>query len=140
VLTKADVPLCSEQVKIAFRDRWGLAVYRVKYLLLVIIALCFCLPATQARRTCGNRFLRLSDSVLSITVTTMIARRVNASSGRARALVAGSLASAAISIICDFTLAYFAQGYDRSLEAVTSRSVVGFVIAFFVTLKSRTAA
>jgi heme/copper-type cytochrome/quinol oxidase subunit 4 len=82
--------------------------------------------------------------VLSITITTMIARRVNASSGRARALVAGLLASAAISIVSDFTLAYFAQEYDRSLEAVISRSLVaalvGLVIAFFVTLKSRTAA
>jgi heme/copper-type cytochrome/quinol oxidase subunit 4 len=81
---------------------------------------------------------------LSVAVTTMIAKHVNASSGRPRALLAGSLASAAISILSDFTLAYFTQGYDRSLETVTSRSlaaaVIGVVIAFFVTLKSRTAA
>jgi hypothetical protein len=35
--------LRSEQVKIAFCDRWGLTVYRVKRLLLAIIAPCFCL-------------------------------------------------------------------------------------------------
>jgi hypothetical protein len=38
--------LRSEQVKIAFRARWGLAVYRVKRLWLAIIALCY-LPTTQ---------------------------------------------------------------------------------------------
>jgi hypothetical protein len=78
--------------------------------------------------------------VLSVTVTTMVARRVKASGGRARAIVAGALASTALSVTSDFTLAYFAQGYDRSLEAVTSRALVaafiGLVIAFFVTSKS----
>ena len=82
--------------------------------------------------------------VLSVAVTTMIAKRVNASRGRARALVAGMLASTAISVISDFTLAYSAQGDDRSLEAVTSRSLaaafIGLVIGLFVTRKSRTVA
>jgi hypothetical protein len=40
--------LRSEQVKIAFCDRWGLSVYRVKRLSLAIIALCFCAPTAQA--------------------------------------------------------------------------------------------
>jgi hypothetical protein len=82
--------------------------------------------------------------VLSVTVTAIIARRVNVSSGRARAMVAGLLASATISIISDFTLAYFAQDYDHSLEAVASRAIaaalIGLVIGFFVTRKSRTVA
>jgi Rap1a immunity proteins len=36
--------LRSEQVKIAIYDGWGQAVYRVKRLLLAIVALCFYLP------------------------------------------------------------------------------------------------
>jgi hypothetical protein len=40
--------LRSRQVKIAFRDKWQLAVHPVKRLSLAIIALCFCLPITQA--------------------------------------------------------------------------------------------
>jgi hypothetical protein len=58
VLTKADVSLCSEQVKITFRDRWRLAVHRVKCLLLVIIALYFCLPTTHAPRKNAVHWLR----------------------------------------------------------------------------------
>jgi len=125
--------LRSKQVKIACCDRWGLAVYQVNAPL----------PG-EVEAYMWESISAFIGFVLSVTVTTMIARRVNASSGRARALVAGLLASAAISIISDFTLACFAQGYDRSLEAVTSRSLVaaliGLVIAFFITLKSRTAA
>jgi hypothetical protein len=78
--------------------------------------------------------------VLSVTVTTSVARRVNASGSRVRAVAAGALASIMLSVISDFTLAYAYQGYDHSLEAVISRALsaafIGLVIAFFVTSKS----
>jgi hypothetical protein len=79
--------------------------------------------------------------VLSVTVTTSVARRVKASgSRRVRAVAAGASASIMLSVISDFTLAYAYQGYDHSLEAVISRALsaafIGLVIAFFVTSKS----
>jgi hypothetical protein len=79
--------------------------------------------------------------VLSVTVTTLTARRVKANGGRrVRAVAAGVLASTVLSVISDFTLAYSEQVYDRSLEAVMSRALVaafiGLAIAFFATSKS----
>jgi uncharacterized membrane protein (DUF4010 family) len=84
---------------------------------------------------------QLIGFVLSVAVTTSVARRVKASGDRrVRAVAAGALASTVLSVISDFTLAYAYQGYDRSLEAVISRALVaafiGLVIAFFATSKS----
>ena len=79
--------------------------------------------------------------VLSVTVTTLVARRAKANGrGRVRAVMFGALASTVLSVVSDFTLAYAQQEYDRSLEAVGSRAlvaaVIGLVIAFFATSKS----
>jgi hypothetical protein len=79
--------------------------------------------------------------VLSVTVTTLIARRVKANGGlRVRAVAAGALASTVLSVVSDFTLAYSEKIYDRSLEAVASRALVaafiGLAVAFFATSKS----
>jgi hypothetical protein len=79
--------------------------------------------------------------VLSVAVTTLIARRVIANGGRrVRAVAIGALASTVLSVVSDFTLAYAEQVYDRSLEAVMSRAFVatfiGLAIAFFATSKS----
>jgi hypothetical protein len=81
--------------------------------------------------------------LLSITLTTFVARRVKANGGRRiRAVAAGALSSTVLSVVSDFTLAYSEQVYDRSLEAVVSRAIVaaliGLVIAFFPTSKSAT--
>jgi heme/copper-type cytochrome/quinol oxidase subunit 3 len=79
---------------------------------------------------------RLVGFVLSVAVTTLIARRVISNGGRrVRAVATGALASTVLSVVSDFTLAYAEQVYDRSLEAVMSRALVatfiGLAIAFF---------